>query len=51
MGSILLQSFLRDGLLKASETWVTVAQDMGDSRAPRTRPASEGQVEGARRHR
>jgi len=25
MGSILLQSFLRDGLLKASETWVTVA--------------------------
>lgn len=25
MGSILLQSLLRDGLLKASETWVTVA--------------------------
>ncbi len=25
MGSILAQSFLRDGLLKASETWVTVA--------------------------
>jgi len=25
MGSILLQSFLRDGLLKAGETWVTVA--------------------------
>lgn len=25
MGSILLQSFLRDGLLKAGETWITVA--------------------------
>ena len=25
MGSILLQSFLRDGLLKAGETWATVA--------------------------
>ena len=25
MGSILVQSFLRDGLLKAGETWVTVA--------------------------
>ena len=25
MGSILLQSFLRDGLLKATETWATVA--------------------------